>query len=192
MHYKSEAITPHWICIPSNERHEFWQGARPKRKWLVQLKDMWATTIKTVAMLKLAICWIEQEFWKKKGEKKLSLPPCAQRPHLGNYNQEAVFFIVRTQSDSQCLAQYMHLFCQTVAWKALSPSTYTSKIQVKTPSKKKDKKTMLFSCRVKKRTNHAIHLLVYQLQLEAELEPNDYYMFFDDRQRVTRARGLLV
>lgn len=29
---------------------------------------------------------------KKKGEKKLSLPPCAQRPHLGNYNQEAVFF----------------------------------------------------------------------------------------------------
>lgn len=51
---------------------------------------------------------------------------------------------------------------------------------------------MLFSCRVKKRTNHAIHLLVYQLQLEAELEPNDYYMFFDDRQRVTRARGLLV
>lgn len=129
---------------------------------------------------------------KKKGEKKLSLPPCAQRPHLGNYNQEAVFFIVRTQSDSQCLAQYMHLFCQTVAWKALSPSTYTSKIQVKTPSKKKDKKTMLFSCRVKKRTNHAIHLLVCQLQLEAELEPNDYYMFFDDRQRVTRASGLLV
>lgn len=192
MHYKSEAIAPHWICIPSNERHEFWQGARPKRKWLVQLKDMWATTIKTVAMLKLAICWIEQEFWKKKGKKSCPY----HHVHKGHtweiIIKKPFFFIVRTQSDSQCLAQYMHLFCQTVAWKALSPSTYTSKTQVKTPSKKKDKKTMLFSCRVKKRTNHAIHLLVCQLQLEAELEPNDYYMFFDDRQRVTRASGLLV